>query len=160
VPKSRFSRGASLFIPEFDTPVGGTAVKRNIEEKICEAWRRLRESSKTGLKRDRDKFRNQQERSLEPEVYDDIISGLDDKLAATEDEGLRDLHVFLLYESEKDWSFQRVGDEVYKEVKSRIARRSRAPRAWGRANAALESGPDRSAVVDAMTQVGSIFSPK
>jgi hypothetical protein len=128
-------------------------LKRTVKDKIFAAEQQIQQSSKIWLTRERNSFRDQQERSLEPESYDYFVDEIDRKLESLQGEGLRDLLVYVFKEKE-DWSWQKIGDHVYRTVEGKAARKSHARRAWNRANEWLETDHPDSHLADMMRRAG------
>jgi hypothetical protein len=151
--KSRVLGGVSQTPEEIDTPPRKMKTKRSVATKIFEAEKQIRESSKAVLRREEKDFLDQQFRSLEPENYEYFIQKIDDKLQAPEPQIIRDLMIFLL--KEKDgWSWQRIGNYVFRNTTGVAARKSNARRAWERADTWLETDHPDEVLAKVLGSVG------
>jgi hypothetical protein len=122
-------------------------MKRSMREKIFEAERQLHEGSLTWLRHELETLRRDQQKSLEPEGYETLIAEIERKLANPQAAGLRDLWAYLLCEKDER-SWQQIGDQLYPNVEGKRARRSRARRAWERADCMLEAEPRGNSLAD------------
>lgn len=112
--------------------------KPSVSERIFEAERHLRENSPGWLRRELERLRGYQQKSLEPEGWESVIDEIERKLTAPQDPSLKDVLAYLLHEKDRR-SWQQIGDQLYPNLKSQEARRLRARRAWKRADCRLES---------------------
>jgi hypothetical protein len=136
-----------------DTLNRDAKMKRTLKEKIVEAERQLHESSKIWLSRERKILLDQQERSLEPDGYGSLIAEIDRKLESPQGEGLRDLLVYVLKQKEQ-WSWLKISNQVYRDVKSKEARKSEVRRAWHRADKWLETAHPDKELTDVLNRAG------
>jgi GH24 family phage-related lysozyme (muramidase) len=113
-------------------------MKRPVSQRIFEAGRQLRENSPGWLRAELERLRGYQQKSLEPEGWQRAIDEIERKLASPQAESLLDFSAYVLREKNKR-SWQQIGDQLYRNVKSKEARRLRARRAWERADCRLES---------------------
>jgi hypothetical protein len=127
-------RGFSL---EFDIADREAQMKRSIREKIFEADRQIRENSPGWLRLRLDTLRSYQQKSLEPELWESSIGEIERKLISRQDQGLKDFLAYVLREKSK-LSWQEMGDQLYRDIKGKVARRLRARRAYERAERKLE----------------------
>lgn len=125
------------FSSEFDIADREAHVKRSIREKIFEADRQIRENSPGWLRLRLDTLRSYQRKSLEPELWESSIAEIERKLMSRQDQGLKDFLAYVLRAKAK-LSWQEMGDQLYRSVKSKAARRLRARRAYERADRKLE----------------------
>jgi hypothetical protein len=124
-----------------------------VAAKIFEAQKQIGESSKPRLRQEEKTFLEQRSRSLEPEAYDYFLAKISEKLQSPEPELMRDLMIFLLKEKD-EWSWQRIGDYVFRSTPGKSARRSSARRAWERANEWLEIDHPDEALAKALGSAG------
>jgi hypothetical protein len=125
------------FSLEFDIADTEAQMERSIRRKLFEANRQIRENSPGWLRLRLDTLRSYQQKSLEPELWESSIAEIERKLMSRQDEGLKDFLAYVLREKAK-LSWQEMGDQLYRGVKSKVARRLRARRAYERADRKLE----------------------